>query len=38
MRYGNNRNVFEREIPDNFLRDYCVAKYCESAQIILEVT
>lgn len=37
MRYGNNRNVFEREIPGNFLHDYCVAKYCESAQLILEV-
>lgn len=28
---------FEREIPDRFVYDYCVAKYCESAQLILEV-
>lgn len=37
LRYGSNRNMFERNIPNNFLHDYCVAKYCESAQLILEV-
>ena len=37
LRYENNQNVFEREIPDRFVYDYCVAKYCESAQLILEV-
>lgn len=36
--FGNNQNVFEREIPDRFVCDYCVAKYCESAQLILEVS
>ena len=35
--YRNNQNIFEREIPDRFIQDYCVAKYCESAQLILEV-
>lgn len=37
LKYENNENIFEREIPDRFLHDYCVAKYCESAQLILEV-
>lgn len=37
LRYGSNRNVFERNIPDDFLSDYCVAKSCESAQLILVI-
>ncbi len=37
LRYENNQNIFEGEIPDRFIQDYCVAKFCESAQLILEV-
>ena len=33
----NNQNIFEGEIPDRFIQDYCVAKFCESGQLILEV-
>ncbi len=33
--YESDRNLFE--IPGNFPEDYCVAKYCKSAQLILEV-
>lgn len=31
LRYENNQNIFEGEIPDRFIQDYCVAKFCESA-------
>ncbi len=37
MRYRSNQNIFERKIPSRFIHDYCVAKSCESAQLILEV-
>lgn len=37
IRYRSNQNIFESEIPSRFVHDYCVAKYCESAQLILEV-
>lgn len=37
IRYRSNQNIFESEIPSRFIHDYCVAKYCESAQLILEV-
>jgi len=37
LKYENNQNIFEGEIPDRFIQDYCVAKFCESAQLILEV-
>lgn len=36
-RYENNQNIFEGEIADRFIHDYCVAKSCESVQLILEV-
>lgn len=35
--YRSNQNIFESEIPSRFIHDYCVAKSCESAQLILEV-
>lgn len=37
MRYRSNQNIFESEIPSRFIHNYCVAKSCESAQLILEV-
>lgn len=37
IRHRSNRNIFERKIPSRFVNDYCVAKSCESAQLILEV-
>lgn len=37
IQYGSNQNIFESEIPSRFIHDYCVAKFCESAQLILEV-
>lgn len=37
LKYRTNQNIFERNIPARFVYDYCVAKYCESAQLILEV-
>lgn len=37
IRYESNQNIFEKCIPWEFVDDYCVAKSCESAQLILEV-
>ena len=37
QRYRSDRNIFENEIPEDFITDYCVAKTCTSAQLILEV-
>lgn len=37
LKYENNQNIFAREIPRRFVQDYCVAKTCESAQLIVEV-
>ena len=37
IRHRSNQNIFESAIPSRFVYDYCVAKSCESAQLILEV-
>ena len=37
IRHISNQNIFESAIPSRFVYDYCVAKSCESAQLILEV-
>jgi hypothetical protein len=37
IRHRSNQNIFESTIPSRFVYDYCVAKSCESAQLILEV-
>lgn len=37
LRYENNKMYLKEKYPDRFVYDYCVAKYCESAQLILEV-
>lgn len=37
VQYERNRNIFENEIANSFADNYCVAKHCESVQLILEV-
>ena len=35
--YSSNRNIFNGDISSDFAETYCVARTCESAQLILEV-
>lgn len=37
IRYPSNRNIFNDDIESDFANFYCVARTCESAQMILEV-